>query len=120
MASSTEYSFKAKIASRGYHVFKEIIWNNIKERDNVRVDLETNKISKNVDPYACTIRARNQLFNSWKTVEHILREMSRHVYYFIKIEVGFVNGSVISTRYCLLPIPSGGLEIPLLPGTNDV
>ena len=50
MASSTEYSFKAKIASRGYHVFKEIIWNNIKERDNVRVDLETNKISKNVDP----------------------------------------------------------------------
>ena len=49
MASPTEYSFKAKIASRGYHVFKETTWNNFKEEDSVRVDLETNKLSKNVD-----------------------------------------------------------------------
>ena len=37
------YSFKAKIASRGYHVFKEISWSNAKEGDEVKVELETNK-----------------------------------------------------------------------------
>ena len=83
MASSTKYSFKAKIASCGYHVFKETTCNNVKEEGSVRVDLETNKLSKNVDPYACAIRAKNKFLNSWKTVGHIRREISRHVYYFI-------------------------------------
>ena len=40
------YSFKAKIASRGYHVFKETSWSNAKEGDEVKVELETNKSSK--------------------------------------------------------------------------
>ena len=39
---------------------------------------------------------------------------SGHVYYFIKTEGDFVNGSVIATKHCLSPIPSGGLEITLL------
>ena len=47
MASLSEYSFKAKITSRGYYVFKETTWNNVKEGNSVRVDLETNKLSKN-------------------------------------------------------------------------
>ena len=80
MASSIEYSFKAKIVSRGYHVFKETTWNNVKEGDSVRVDLETNKLSKNVFPYTYAIRAKNHFFNSWKTVGHIPREIYRHVY----------------------------------------
>ena len=45
---------------------------------------------------------------------HILRKISPHVYYFINREDGFVNGSVISTKYRPLLITSGGLEIPLL------
>ena len=45
---------------------------------------------------------------------HIPREISHHVYYFSKAEGGFLNGSVIWTKYCPSPIPSGGLEIPLL------
>ena len=46
---------------------------------------------------------------------HIWREISCHVYYFIKTDGGFVNGSVVSTEYCRSSIPSGGgLEIPLL------
>ena len=45
---------------------------------------------------------------------HIPRESSGHVYYFIKTEGGFVNGSVIATKYCLSSIPSGGVEITLL------
>ena len=42
---------------------------------------------------------------------HIPREVSRHCYYFIKNEGGRVDGSVLSTTS---PIPSGGLEIPLI------
>ena len=80
MASSTEYSFKTKIASREYHAFKETTCNNVKEGDDVEIDLETNKLSKNVDPYACAIRAKNQFFNPWKMVGHIPKEISRHVY----------------------------------------
>ena len=87
---------------------------NVKEGDSVGVDLKINKLSKNVDPYGCAIRAKNQFSNSWKTVRHIPREISRHVYYFIKTKGGFVNGSVISTKYRPSPVPSGGLEIPFL------
>ena len=47
MASLSEYSFKAKITSRGCYVFKETTWNNVKEGNSVRVDLERNKLSKN-------------------------------------------------------------------------
>ena len=46
----SEYSFIEKTASRGFHVFKETTWNNVKERDTVRVDSEINKLSKNVFP----------------------------------------------------------------------
>ena len=49
---------------RGYHVFKETTWNNVKEVNSVIDDLETNKLSKNVDPYACVTCAKNQFFNS--------------------------------------------------------
>ena len=100
--------------SRGYHVFIETTWNNIKEGGSVRVGLEINKLSKNVDPYACAIREKNHFFKSWKTVGHIPKEICRHVYYVIKTEGGFVNGSIISTKYRPLPILCGGLEIPLL------
>ena len=44
MASSTEYSLKTKITSRGYNVFKEATWNNVKEGDSVRVDLKSKKL----------------------------------------------------------------------------
>ena len=108
------YSFKAKIASRGYHVFKETSWSVAKEGDEAKVELETNKISNKIDPYACAIRAKEEYFKVWKTVGHIPRGISRHVYFFIKSEGGSVNGIVISTKYRTSPIPAGGLEIPLL------
>ena len=108
------YSFKAKIASRDYHVFKETSWGNAKEGDEVKVELETNKSSKKIDPYACVIRAKEEYFKGWKTVGYMPREISRHVYFFIKSGGGSVNGTVISTKYRTSPIPAGGLEIPLL------
>ena len=71
------YSFKAKIASRGYHVFKETSWSNAKEGEKVKVELETNKSSKKIDPYACAIRAKEEYFKGWKTVGHI--NLTTHV-----------------------------------------
>ena len=54
--------------------------------------------SKNVDPYACAIRAKEEYLNRWKTVGHIPREISRH-FYFIKRKGGFVNGTMISSNF---------------------
>ena len=46
-------------------------------------------------------------------VGHIPKEISRVVYFFIK-EGGKVDGDVLSVKYRPSPIPSGGLEIPLM------
>ena len=34
------FSFKAIIASRGYHVYKDISWSNAKLNDEVKVELD--------------------------------------------------------------------------------
>ena len=73
------YSFKVKIASRGYHVFRETSWSNAKEGDEIKVELKTNKSLNKIDPYACAIRAKEEYFKAWKTVGHISREISKHV-----------------------------------------
>ena len=49
-----------------------------------------------------------------ETVGHIPREVSRHTYFYIKEEGGRTDGSALSARYRPSPIPSGGLEIPLM------
>ena len=48
------------------------------------------------------------------TVSHIPSEVSRPTYFSIKEEGGRIDGSVLLTCYRLPPIPSGGLEIPLI------
>ena len=37
------YSFQAKIAARGYHVYKNLAWNNAKQGDFLTVEIETDK-----------------------------------------------------------------------------
>ena len=78
------------------------------------MEVETNKKSITVDPYACAIRVKHRFFDTWVTVGHIPREISRHVYFFIKVEGGLVHGHVLITNYRHSSIPAGGLEIPLL------
>ena len=107
------FYFKAIIASRGYHVYKETSWSNAKINEEVKVELETNT-TLSTDPYACAIKTKNPYFNDWKTVGHIPREISRYVYFFIKEENGNVSGTLKSLKYKPSPIPSGGLEVPLL------
>ena len=40
------YSFQAKSAARGYHVYKNLAWSNPKQGDFVTVQIETDKESK--------------------------------------------------------------------------
>jgi len=106
-------SFDRKIAARGYHVYKNTTWKNAKAGQKVQVQIETNKSSKECDPYACAIKIKNNFFDNWMTVGHIPRDISRHCFYFIK-EGGSISGHLLSTNYKVSPIPAGGLEVPLL------
>ena len=105
--------FTGTVASRDYHVYKSTSWINTKAGDKVTVELETAASSLETDPYACAIRIKNKYFSNLITVGHIPREISRHVYFFIKTEGRKVNGHVKSLTYRPSSIPSGGLEIPL-------
>ena len=53
---STSYSFEAKIASRGYHVYKNTTWMDAKVGDEIKVEVETNKDSIKIDPYSMPVR----------------------------------------------------------------
>ena len=72
-----------------YHVYKETSWSNAKLNDKIKVELETDTKLLSTNPYACAIKASYSNFVRWKTVGHILREISRYVYFFIE------NGKVL-------------------------
>ena len=78
------YSFQAKVTARGYHVYKYTTWEDAKIGDKVLIELETDEKSKEIDPYCCSIKAMVGLPQQLKTVGHIPREISRHVYFFLK------------------------------------
>lgn len=107
------YVFEAIVASRGYHVFKNTTWSDARVGEFVEVQLETNRNSKQVDPYACAIRTKHFYYDAWRTVGHIPREISRHAFYFLSAEGGLITGHVHSIDQRYSPIPNGGLEIPL-------
>ena len=79
----------------------------------MKVERETNKLSKSIDPYTCAIKIKHQFFKTWLTVEHIPREISCHFYFFME-ESGNITGHLISATYKVSPIPVSGLEVPLL------
>ena len=106
------FSFQTKVASRGFHIDKNRTWESVNIGQEISVQLETNVGSKKIDPYCCAIKT--MVSGKLETVGHIPREVSRHTYFYIKGEGGHIDGSILSTRYCTSPIPSGGLEISLM------
>ena len=82
------------------------------ENEKVTVAIKSNEASKQIDTYCCAIQIKSG--ESVVTVGHIIREISRHCYFYLKEKGGEINGNVFSTTYRPLPIPSGGLEIPLV------
>ena len=101
-----------KVASREFHIYKNTTWENVEIGQEISVQLETNADSKKIDLYCCAIKT--MVSGKLETVGHIPREVSMHTYFYIKEEGGCIDGSVLSTRYRPSPIPSGGLEIPLM------
>ena len=107
------YSFESIVACRGYHIYKDTTWQKTRVGEIVKVEVETNQNSTQIDPYACAIKVKNVFYDVWDTVGHIPREISRHTYFFLTEEGGQVCGTVMSVVYRSSPIPGGGLEIPL-------
>ena len=97
---------------RGFHIYKNTTWENVNIGHQISVQLETNEDSKKIDPYCCVIKT--MVSGKLETLGHIQREVSRHTCFYIKEEVGRINGSVFSKHYRPSPNPSGGLEIPLM------
>ena len=91
------FYFKVINASRGYHFYRDTSWSNAEINEEVKVELETNT-TLSTDPYVCAIKTKNPYFNDRKTVEHIPREISRYVYFFIKEEDGNVSGTLKSLK----------------------
>ena len=86
---------------------------NAKPGHKLRVERETNKLSKSIDQYTCAIKIKHQFFDTWFTVGHIPREISCHYYIFME-EGGNITGNLVSATYKVSAIPAGGLEVPLL------
>ena len=107
------YSFDSKIASRGHHVYRNSTWQNVKSGNKVKVEKEKKNSSKLIDTYAGAIKIKHKFFDTWLTVGHIPREISRHCYFFLK-EGGNITGHLICTNYKVSLIPAGGLEVPLV------
>ena len=82
--------------------------------EKVTIVIETNKDSIKINPCCCAVKAIVGNPVKLATAGHIPREISRHVYFFLKEEGGKVEGFVYSTKYRPSPIPAGGLEIPLM------
>ena len=59
------YLFDSKIASRGYHVYRNSTCQNEKPGDKLRKEIETNNSSKSIDPYSCAIKTKYIFFDTW-------------------------------------------------------
>ena len=103
------FSFQAKVASRGYHVYKETTCRNAMKNEKVTVAIGSNEASKQIDQYCSAIQIKS--VESFVTVGHIHRDISRHCNFFLKEDGEEINGNVFSTTYRPSAIPSGNLEV---------
>ena len=71
--SNMEYSFPAKVAALGNHVYKNTISEEPKCRDKVLMDLKTDEKSIEIDPYCCSIKAMVARPQQLKAVGHFGR-----------------------------------------------
>ena len=107
------YLIDSKIASTEYHMYCNSTRQNAKPGHKLKVERETNKLSKSIDQYTCAIKIKHQFFDTWFTVGYIPREISCHYYIFME-EGGNIIGNLVSATYKVSAIPAGGLEVPLL------
>ena len=91
MFQATTYSFEAKIAPRGYHVYENTTWFNAKERNEVQVQIKTN-------PYACALCVKGKYFDVTKTFD-IYQEKYFDMYVSLLRKKGLITGTFLSVKY---------------------
>ena len=106
--SNTAYSFLAKVATYGYHICRNTIWEETKCRDKVLIDLETDEKSMEIDPYCGSINAMGGR-PQWLKTGNIPRESL-----FLPERGKRPNWRNYLVNYRQSPIHAGGLENPLI------
>ena len=96
-----------KVASSGFHIYKNTIWENVNIGQEISVQLETNEDSKKIDPYCCAIKT--MVSRKLEAVSHIPSEVSKHTYFYIKKEGGCIDGSVC--QHAIVPHPSLAVDL---------
>ena len=101
--------FEINCASRGFHVYRNLWSPKFGKILQVKQDLG------NVhDPFAISLEAKIPgKLTDFEVVGYFPREISRFCHYFLNYG-GQLEARVKSTKYRPSPIPSGGLEIPIL------
>ena len=106
---SGKQQFEIACASRGFHVYREI-WRP-KLGQMLQVSQEIGKVH---DHFAISLGANIPgKLSHFDIVGHIPREISRFCHYFINYG-GKIEARVRCIKYRPSPIPTGGLEIPIL------
>ena len=106
---SGKQQFEITCASRGFHVYREL-WKP-KFGQNLQVKQEIGNLH---NPFAIFLGAKIPgKLTDFDIVGHIPREISRFCHYLVNYG-GKIEAQVRCTKYRPSPIPSGGLEIPIL------
>ena len=87
-----------------------MVWSRAKQGDFVTVETEIDKKSRQIDA-CCPIKTMVDIPPRLKTVGHVPRDFSRHIFFFLKEKNGKIDGIVYSTQYQPSPIPARGLDI---------
>ena len=107
------FAVQAKVASLGYHVYKETTWKNAMENEKshccnwIEWSFKTNRPT--------LLRCSDQIWckccDSWS---HIQIDSSTLLLFIFKEEQGEINDKLFGTTYRPSPIQSDGLQIPLV------
>ena len=106
--SNRAYSFLAKVATYGYHIYRNTTWEETKCGDKVLIDLETDEKSMEIDPYCGSINAMGGR-PQWLKPGNIPRESL-----FLPERGKRPNWRNYLVNYRPSPIHAWGLENPLI------
>ena len=106
---SGAFKYEMKCASRGFHEYRRVWTPRI--RQSLTVQPEFGNVH---DPYAMALLTKlAETILEMDIVGHLPREISRFCRYFVNYG-GKLEVRVTDINYSRSPIPSGGLEIPIL------
>ena len=97
------FSFQTKVVLRGFHIYKNITWENNNIGQVISVQLEMNEDSKKIGLYYCA--TKTMVSGKQETASHIPREVSTHTYFYIIEKGRRIYGSVLSTGYLVITHP---------------